>query len=71
MDNGVPGEDVIAMRISLGPSGQPSITDGNSSTIEDMLKEMLSQGVEVPGGEVRKHIFRDHPSSATVAQISL
>ncbi len=55
VDNGVPGEDVIAMRISLGPSGQPSISDGNASTIEDMLKEMLSQGVEVPGGEVRHH----------------
>ena len=51
VDNGVPGEDVIAMRISLNPSGQPSISDGNSSSIEDMLKEMLAQGVEVPGAE--------------------
>ena len=49
MDNGVPGEDVIAMRISLGPSGQPSISDGNASTIEDMLKELLSQSMEVCG----------------------
>lgn len=53
VDNGVPGEDVIAMRISLNPSGQPSISEGSNSSIEDMLKEMLSQGVEVPGGEVR------------------
>ena len=56
VDNGVPGEDVIAMRISLSPSGQPSISDGNSSSIEDMLKEMLSQGVEVPGAEVPEEL---------------
>ena len=53
VDNGVPGEDVIAMRISLNPSGQPSISDGSNSSIEDMLKEMLSRGVEIPGAEVR------------------
>lgn len=52
VDNGEPGADVIAMRISLNPtSGEPEISDKNSSSIEDMLKEML-KGAETPEGEL-------------------
>ena len=42
VDNGIPGEDVISMRISLGSNGQPTISDSNAASIEDMLKKMLS-----------------------------
>ena len=51
VDNGVHGEDVISMRISLGSNGQPTISDSNAASIEDMLKKMLSPDT----GEYRFH----------------
>ena len=51
VDNGVPGEDVISMRISLGSNGQPTISDSNAASIEDMLQKMLSPD----SGTTRSH----------------
>ena len=43
VDNGTPGGDVIAMRISLNSSGQPTITDSNSSSIEEVVRSMMGE----------------------------
>lgn len=57
VDNGVPGEDVISMRISLGSNGQPTINDGNAASIEDMLKQMLSPETGTAGDSIQRTPF--------------
>ena len=51
VDNGTPGGDVIAMRISLNGSGQPTITDSNSSSIEEVVRRMMGE-LPTPAGEI-------------------
>ena len=42
---------MIAMRISLNGSGQPTITDSNSSSIEDVVRRMMGE-LPTPAGEI-------------------
>ena len=50
VDNGTPGGDVIAMRISLNASGQPTISDSNSASIEEVVRRMMGE-LPAPAGE--------------------